>query len=344
MTDSTPTPTYEDFKRAAERLVELANGLESDAAQATGGGQRLVYTPTTIYRLTADITKQVTIMRGYVHTTDSSDAPVNEARLDQVLQFITEVREDSPRENANVPGSGWGEEKRARHHALHDFIDNVDLLLLGGVPSDSGVGDKELGTQLEYLQAVADDLSSTEAELAWSKEYAASIGIGLLSAHNRIIGAIKRYEQMLGPTPSDNEVGIMGVITQNDFVDAQEIIRNWHTPPRSDNECHNALYRLVHIAHKLIPLPKSIASNPDDDSSADLIEQADNDVDHPNHYGGKDDPFEAIKVIEAWGLGFNLGNTVKYIRRHKYKGGRQDLEKALWYLSREVDQSPSRHV
>lgn len=30
-------------------------------------------------------------------------------------------------------------------------------------------------------------------------------------------------------------------------------------------------------------------------------------VDHPAHYGGKDNPYEAIKVIEAWGLGFCLG-------------------------------------
>ena len=34
-------------------------------------------------------------------------------------------------------------------------------------------------------------------------------------------------------------------------------------------------------------------------------------IDHPDHYGGKDNPYEAIKVIEAWSLNFNLGNTVK---------------------------------
>ena len=38
-------------------------------------------------------------------------------------------------------------------------------------------------------------------------------------------------------------------------------------------------------------------------------------VNHPNHYGGEDNPYEAIKVIEAWDLGFHLGNTVKYISR-----------------------------
>ena len=60
-------------------------------------------------------------------------------------------------------------------------------------------------------------------------------------------------------------------------------------------------------------------------------------VDHPAHYGGADNPYEAIKVIEAWGLGFNLGNTVKYVARAEHKGATvQDLEKARWYLDREI--------
>jgi hypothetical protein len=60
-------------------------------------------------------------------------------------------------------------------------------------------------------------------------------------------------------------------------------------------------------------------------------------VNHPDHYGGADNPYEAIKVIEAWGLGFNLGNTVKYIARAEKKGASlQDLKKAAWYLAREI--------
>ena len=38
-------------------------------------------------------------------------------------------------------------------------------------------------------------------------------------------------------------------------------------------------------------------------------------VNHPNHYGGKDNPYEAIKVIENWKLNFNLGNAIKYLAR-----------------------------
>lgn len=64
-------------------------------------------------------------------------------------------------------------------------------------------------------------------------------------------------------------------------------------------------------------------------------------VDHPSHYGGKDNPYEAIKVIEAWGLGFCLGNTVKYLARagkKSFETELQDLEKARWYLDREIQQ------
>jgi hypothetical protein len=61
-------------------------------------------------------------------------------------------------------------------------------------------------------------------------------------------------------------------------------------------------------------------------------------VNHPAHYGGADNPYEAIKVIEAWELGFCLGNCAKYISRAGKKGDRlEDLKKAAWYLQREID-------
>jgi hypothetical protein len=60
-------------------------------------------------------------------------------------------------------------------------------------------------------------------------------------------------------------------------------------------------------------------------------------VNHPTHYGGEDNPYEAIKVIEAWDLGFNLGNVVKYLSRAGKKGETlEDLRKAAWYLQREI--------
>lgn len=60
-------------------------------------------------------------------------------------------------------------------------------------------------------------------------------------------------------------------------------------------------------------------------------------VDHPAHYGGANNLYEAIKVIEEWDLGFCLGNTVKYISRARKKGDAlEDLKKAAWYLNREI--------
>ncbi len=63
-------------------------------------------------------------------------------------------------------------------------------------------------------------------------------------------------------------------------------------------------------------------------------------IDHPLHYGGAESVYEAIRVIEAWGLGFCLGNAVKYISRAGHKPGvsaATDLRKSLWYVQREIE-------
>jgi len=60
-------------------------------------------------------------------------------------------------------------------------------------------------------------------------------------------------------------------------------------------------------------------------------------VNHPSHYRAGD-VYETIRVIEAWNLNFNLGNTIKYISRVDAKGDPiENLEKARWYLTREID-------
>lgn len=63
-------------------------------------------------------------------------------------------------------------------------------------------------------------------------------------------------------------------------------------------------------------------------------------VAHQPHYGGADNPYEAIKVIAAWGLNFNTGNCAKYIcRAGKKEGvpGVEDLKKARFYLDMEIE-------
>ena len=58
-------------------------------------------------------------------------------------------------------------------------------------------------------------------------------------------------------------------------------------------------------------------------------------VNQPAHY--KAGGIETIDFIEAKRLNYNLGNVVKYITRADLKGNRkQDLEKAMWYLKREI--------
>jgi len=67
-------------------------------------------------------------------------------------------------------------------------------------------------------------------------------------------------------------------------------------------------------------------------------------VNHPEHYGGADNVYEVIKVIEAWELDFHLGNTVKYIPRAGKKDTDkelQDMKKALWYLNRKIERLES---
>lgn len=49
---------------------------------------------------------------------------------------------------------------------------------------------------------------------------------------------------------------------------------------------------------------------------------------------------EVIDAIEAWQLGFHLGNVVKYVARAAHKGNYgEDLRKARWYLDREIQRN-----
>jgi hypothetical protein len=58
-------------------------------------------------------------------------------------------------------------------------------------------------------------------------------------------------------------------------------------------------------------------------------------IHRPAHYTFSD--IEPIDAIEAWGLGFHLGNVVKYVARAGRKGAAvQDLQKARWYLERAI--------
>ncbi len=66
-------------------------------------------------------------------------------------------------------------------------------------------------------------------------------------------------------------------------------------------------------------------------------------VNHPAHYTGHPSGVECIDITEH--CNFCIGNAIKYLWRHDRKGGIEDLEKAKWYIDREIarlkaDKSP----
>lgn len=58
-------------------------------------------------------------------------------------------------------------------------------------------------------------------------------------------------------------------------------------------------------------------------------------VNHPAHYIQHPSGVECIQITEH--MNFCLGNALKYIWRSDLKGGTEDLQKAKWYLEREIE-------
>ena len=108
--------------------------------------------------------------------------------------------------------------------------------------------------------------------------------------------------------------------------------------PTTPNECNERLEKWLSEEFKDFETSPSklIAKELEDVFTGDIKE-----ILKPEYYGGSDNPYEAIKIIEALGLGtgFNIGNVIKYISRAGKKDGNtrnQDLKKALYYLNREI--------
>lgn len=123
----------------------------------------------------------------------------------------------------------------------------------------------------------------------------------------------------------ENKIKIKGTVgneqqdSTNSMKDSSESY--WHTT--SD----------IHIGGKSL---KEVLSKSNNESSIN------ENVHHPRHYGGEDNPYEVVKVCEAWGLDKDayLFNVIKYIGRSGKKNNNseiQDLQKALWYLERRIN-------
>ena len=67
-----------------------------------------------------------------------------------------------------------------------------------------------------------------------------------------------------------------------------------------------------------------------------LGETAPDPVNHPPHYLGHPSGVECIEIVEH--LNFCVGNAIKYLWRAGLKGDAiEDLEKARWYVDREIN-------
>lgn len=72
-------------------------------------------------------------------------------------------------------------------------------------------------------------------------------------------------------------------------------------------------------------------------NSIDAIKQANDNVNHPQHYNKFG--METIDIIEnsmtkEQFKGYLKGNVIKYITRFEHKNGVEDLEKAVWHLNK----------
>ena len=93
-----------------------------------------------------------------------------------------------------------------------------------------------------------------------------------------------------------------------------------------------------------LPSKKKEENDVLDNALGELMERigtnTESSVHHPAHYGGADNVYEAIKVIEAYDMGFLDGNVLKYLLRagKKTESPLEDYKKAKWYLDRLITQ------
>ena len=100
---------------------------------------------------------------------------------------------------------------------------------------------------------------------------------------------------------------------------------------KSKVKCSSALIAIVLRNHKKVVKQSKIIQ------AVKEVKQALDVVNHPPHY--KAGGIETIDFIEAKDLNYRLGNVIKYVARAGKKDTDpvQDLEKALWYLQREIN-------
>ena len=157
--------------------------------------------------------------------------------------------------------------------------------------------------------------------------------------------AIKRAESVAAkirkyvtenPHKTVPEVAVAcGVKYQRAYVVKKEMEKKLPKLPKVGDVLGGLVFTRLNNGRFRWMAPKPIEAPP---VQLEMFEPPSDPVNHPAHYkvGG----IETIDFIEAKRLNYNMGNAVKYITRADHKGSRkQDLEKAIWYLRREVEHS-----
>jgi len=61
-------------------------------------------------------------------------------------------------------------------------------------------------------------------------------------------------------------------------------------------------------------------------------------VNHPIHYTSNNiETIEYILDTVTDGESYCIGNVIKYISRYRYKHGKEDLKKAIWYINKTIE-------
>ena len=114
------------------------------------------------------------------------------------------------------------------------------------------------------------------------------------------------------------QLGCTNELINNDILDTETIIE----------DIKNEIDRIV----ELFRIKPELASK-----SSNVSSKVSSTLSRPAHYGGEDNPFEAIKIIHHYNLNFNLGNIIKYtLRCGKKDEAIKELEKIKQYADFEI--------
>jgi hypothetical protein len=205
---------------------------------------------------------------------------------------------------------------RGLAHERGKTIEALQVELLASLARDEGIPLNELPDDLrDDMQAM--DVAEAKSQLASDE--------GLKVARVLVAKLRKKYDQDV----------VQGIV--DDLIRTKQTGAGLHglSPGEKEFVCLSR----VHIADDPTPrIPVFFSGSHDGRRPPVQVPSA---VDHPAHYGGADNPYEAIKVIEAWNLEFCTGSAVKYIARAGKKDATklvEDLQKAVWYLRRRIGQ------